>query len=896
MNRILAFLFSFVALPLMAANPAFTDFNTNQFITTGNKVSIKVTPTITNAVAIAPGANVSVATNSPQSFTISASPASNTVQIIPGTAITVQTNTPGQAYTLSTPALTNNEAREVNFAGPTTTIGGRLLSTNLISKGGTNVISGSLHIGTIYYSDPTDELLTLYGIVTNSQAFDQVEMVSEWVYTTNHNGVHAGLSVQTGPGVGNTGNWTNISYPSLSTIEATFQPDNNSSGVINKAAAFSANVAGAQTSGTAINEMAMYSGDSANGGGGAMRRLVGLKISGLEKGGTNTGVWLGISQTNLVSDGNWSIDDHTGYPARFSTNLSVGGSFQGDASGVSNSVDIISGTGLTIVSNANKRSFTLSTANGVGFWYTNPAYATPSISNTFDVGMIGRLSIGSTGSTNKLNVVAGQLGTNQEAFTVTGTIPNGDVNGDYHGNSITMTGKGSEAYENTALYVGLLAGYTGPWFSVASESQNISAGTGNDVWGFSSGNFGVSGSSEGITAGHNVGVWGFAQRSSTLNIGLLGQSPNAASSAKTNIGVAGTALNAANVNIGGFFGLMNSAPSILSSAALIADNGVVASPIFVAMDNGTEVFRIADGGNVGIGVSSPIQKLQVDGSVILGTNSFIAGGGSPGDTFSLWGSVDDPVGTSLSIRSGTIYGNAAGMSNAVTLIASGCVQITTNADGRTFTISISGSGADVLTNNRAAATLIGLTLTGPTTNTSQSVPNWYGGLWGTNPATGNQWMLTNGTVVVSASNNLPTGVLGIQLSNTVPSTAGNPKASPYIQFDANGNNTTGGTNSTVHFTLGATATSDSTAAGRFSISNSVGTGAATEVFGATTAVALFPGTVSAGGSVTLSNLLTIAPIGSTTTNAGMATIWNSNNFGMYIRGTNGVDKPLATWP
>lgn len=58
----------------------------------------------------------------------------------------------------------------------------------------------------------------------------------------------------------------------------------------------------------------------------------------------------------------------------------------------------------------------------------------------------------------------------------------------------------------------------------------------------------------------------------------------------------------------------------------------------------------------------------------------------------------------LAITSGrSIYGDASGVSNAVTLIASGCIQINTNGDGHTWTFGLAGSGSDVVTNYRTAA-------------------------------------------------------------------------------------------------------------------------------------------------------------------------------------------------
>jgi hypothetical protein len=65
-------------------------------------------------------------------------------------------------------------------------------------------------------------------------------------------------------------------------------------------------------------------------------------------------------------------------------------------------------------------------------------------------------------------------------------------------------------------------------------------------------------------------------------------------------------------------------PSV-PAARLDVNNGTSSVPVFVGRDNGTEVFRIADGGNVGIGTTAPGAKLEVAGQVKIT-------GGTPGSS------------------------------------------------------------------------------------------------------------------------------------------------------------------------------------------------------------------------------------------------------------------------
>lgn len=83
-----------------------------------------------------------------------------------------------------------------------------------------------------------------------------------------------------------------------------------------------------------------------------------------------------------------------------------------------------------------------------------------------------------------------------------------------------------------------------------------------------------------------------------------------------------SSINSLYLKANGDVGLGISFPSV-PVARLDINNGTSLNPIFLARDNGTEVFRIADGGNVGIGTLNPTSKLEINGQITIT-------GGSPG--------------------------------------------------------------------------------------------------------------------------------------------------------------------------------------------------------------------------------------------------------------------------
>jgi len=177
-------------------------------------------------------------------------------------------------------------------------------------------------------------------------------------------------------------------------------------------------------------------------------------------------------------------------------------------------------------------------------------------------------------------------------FTSTQTITPGETGG-----SVQTTGSGNSAGVSSALKVSLLPGYIGSTANFGLYAQNKSAGVSvNELTNPQAANYGEY---IATTTGYIAGQAGYAAGGNRSYGGLF--LSIIAKTSATNIGAAGYATNpnAGGTQIGGYFGLLTSGQTF-TSAALLIDNGSTTSPIFVAKDNGSTVFSIADGGNVSI--------------------------------------------------------------------------------------------------------------------------------------------------------------------------------------------------------------------------------------------------------------------------------------------------------
>ena len=221
-------------------------------------------------------------------------------------------------------------------------------------------------------------------------------------------------------------------------------------------------------------------------------------------------------------------------------------------------------------------------------------------------GAAGAVGIGvAPGSVaHKLHVVGGALASTKNALYVSGTL-NGAAAGQT-GSSLLFTTVASGGA--SAGQIGLLLNLDGAYgvagdtaTTWAAQVSNTSASLGVSSWSgaASQGSIGAQATSSGGSAGHRTGVYGVALNSSTLNAGVRGLAQQV--NAGANFGVIGQAHNQTGTKHGGFFYVHGDSfltPTFATSAALMADNTDAPVDIFVARNNGTPVFTVANGGLV----------------------------------------------------------------------------------------------------------------------------------------------------------------------------------------------------------------------------------------------------------------------------------------------------------
>lgn len=290
------------------------------------------------------------------------------------------------------------------------------------------------------------------------------------------------------------------------------------------------------------------------------------------------------------------------------------------ATGNSKTVLNIATSGANATSTQSTWGLDVSNTN-TGTASTNIAARFSASGGTNNYGLIvpsGFVGIGTSVPAHRLEVAGGTLATNSiQALMVSSTQTSGQS---FLGNQFNMTTAGSAGSAYGTRFT-LAAGYTGSNADAALEVYNSVAGTGTNMqlltaFATPSINGGFIQYTSATTVGTNVGGYSDVSGGNT-NYGLVGKVVGTKNSA-VNIGVLGVAANAGTtpVVIGGYFGMQTTEATIkATSVALAADNGATTSNIFEARDAGTAVMVVQDGGNVGIGTTSPGQKLEVTGNI-----------------------------------------------------------------------------------------------------------------------------------------------------------------------------------------------------------------------------------------------------------------------------------------
>lgn len=173
--------------------------------------------------------------------------------------------------------------------------------------------------------------------------------------------------------------------------------------------------------------------------------------------------------------------------------------------------------------------------------------------------------------------------TTSNFLNITGTMPT-VLTANGYGIALNITGAGSSALNNAALFVNYLAGYTGASANIAIWGINDNNGSATNPFAGAA-SIGVFGNSTAAGSGDRVGVLGLNQ--ATTSGRSWGGFFYPLGAATTRIGCAGFAA-AGTTFVGGYFGLNSSVPTF-TTAALICDNAAQAAPVFVARDNGAAI-------------------------------------------------------------------------------------------------------------------------------------------------------------------------------------------------------------------------------------------------------------------------------------------------------------------
>lgn len=282
----------------------------------------------------------------------------------------------------------------------------------------------------------------------------------------------------------------------------------------------------------------------------------------------------------LRADGNWAA------PYTFSTGLTESSGVVTDnlSTGVAGGQSVIGGTAasnnltLSSTSNATKGKILFGTS----------AYDEAN----------NRLGIGTASPSYGVHFVLPTLNTGETAFYLSSAISAAST-GVRTMIQFDLTTAGSNVSNIYGFNVNLLAGYTGQSPTQCARFINSATGTATNVYSGAV-NAAAAATANGVTNGANFGLGGTATNA-LINIGNRSIGTGGSTAASTNIGMCGFGNNGTSTGtcfqIGGFFGLHTATPTFGASAALMCDNDTQAVDIFVARDNGTKVWSIADGGN-----------------------------------------------------------------------------------------------------------------------------------------------------------------------------------------------------------------------------------------------------------------------------------------------------------
>lgn len=214
--------------------------------------------------------------------------------------------------------------------------------------------------------------------------------------------------------------------------------------------------------------------------------------------------------------------------------------------------------------------------------------------------------IGDT-SNHRVDITAGTGATDKQALHVSGTI--GAASNGYPFVYFEPTGSGSGAVVQIGYGCDLLAGYTGSASNFAQTGYNYTVSTGSLPYIFGPNGAAVGARFDSYTtsasaSGTRIGVQGIAE-SNTSATGIAIGGVFASVTAATSHRDVGAYLVARNTSGGGqtgaYIGMaktggISAVGPTLTDAALQLNNEDQAVPIFVAQDNGSDIFTIGDGG------------------------------------------------------------------------------------------------------------------------------------------------------------------------------------------------------------------------------------------------------------------------------------------------------------